>query len=152
MPDPKGRLVTPVGFRSDGTIHSLALDGHDNLYVTFPSPSGVTPLGLGFAVSFTLAGGTQDVVVATVPTSQTWRMTSYTYVYTGVVANVIMRRSAIIVGTTIFLDRVSGMTSGAGYGGPTDVTLNAGDSIGAHVIGATAGDILATWLAVQRLQ
>lgn len=33
MPDPKGRLVTPVGFRPDNSIHSLALDASDRLLV-----------------------------------------------------------------------------------------------------------------------
>lgn len=33
MPDPKGRLFTPVGFRADGSIHALSLDNNDRLQV-----------------------------------------------------------------------------------------------------------------------
>jgi hypothetical protein len=40
MADPKGLLVVPVGFRSDGSIHALELDNSDRLKVLIDSITG----------------------------------------------------------------------------------------------------------------
>lgn len=40
MADPKGNLVTPVGFRSDGSIHALELDNTDQLKIAATTVSG----------------------------------------------------------------------------------------------------------------
>lgn len=62
MSSPKGKLVTPVGFRSDGSVHALELDNSDRLkvlldaitaaiQVTQTTPANLTIASHGFVNS-----------------------------------------------------------------------------------------------------
>lgn len=89
MPEPQGRLVTLVGFRSDGSIHSLLLDENDNLQITIPSPSLFFPIPTSSQlINLNLPAGSSTQQVMTVPTGQYWRLTGVSMQYTGTVATV----------------------------------------------------------------
>lgn len=78
MADPKGNLVTPVGHRSDGSIHALELDNSDRLKVILDGITGIygwisnawRKAPLPFGVSGSVARAWQNLAVPAGPSNQ----------------------------------------------------------------------------------
>ena len=100
MADPKGNLVTPVGFRADGSIHAFELDTSDRLKVLIDaltgevlidaaSPSLLRPIQKNTYFSNTsLPAGSSNQTIVTVPAGEYWRLKTCSMVYTGTVLGV----------------------------------------------------------------
>ena len=163
MADPKGVLVVPVGFRSDGSIHALELDNSDRLKVLVDSITGTVTVvqtdptqlavtwgatkkgargaGKGDLVSNTaLAAGTNTLNLTSVTAAHVWVIKSITMRYSGTVAGVALRSEFVIGGTVYEFQSVQPPVAGVFYGFLCDFPLAAGDNVRMAVTGATLND------------
>jgi hypothetical protein len=74
MPDPQGLLVTPVGFRTDGSIHAFELDASDRLKIAVIPNAIYDSTGLTQLLIDNTATNA-EVTVYTVPAAKTAYLT-----------------------------------------------------------------------------
>jgi len=153
MPDPKGKLVTPVGITSDGKIVALLIDDDGHLQIDLLSAPTLTVQSLAGDKIFAYADrlfekvdqpdavdGTTDIFTSAVPTGQLWVV-----------------QGATAFCTTAALTRIQlgwspdGVQISTFYAKPSPAAwdplmwqgiliLKAGEAIGARFVGTSAGD------------
>jgi len=141
MADPKGNLVTPVGFRSDGSIHALELDDSDRLKTYSPIFTNSRGVGKVSITSNTaLAAGTNTLSMAVVPASHVYVIKNIAVLYVGTVAGVKLRISFVIGGVTGTIKDFTPVVSTNTEYIPVDFALQPGDNVIMVVSGATLND------------
>jgi len=152
MADPKGNLVTPVGFRADGSIHALELDDSDRLKVILDAITGnITVDGLSPSIfrpvashvrldNIALPAGASIQSILTVPANQIYRLTGLSLIYVGTVAGVTMT-ARITDGANVYpFYKVGTVVSGELYASTFSNILASGQSITVAIAAATLND------------
>lgn len=152
MADPKGYLVVPVAFRTDGSLHALELDNSDRLKVLVDSITGTVMVdgasGSLFRpvpnntnkLNLSLPAGNSTQTVLTVPANQNWRMTFFSHRYVGTVASVTLISDVVIGADTMPFLSTPIVTSGTIYTIALNVLLPPGAVVQTRVFGATLND------------
>ena len=163
MADPKGVLVVPVGFRSDGSIHAFELDSSDRLKVVVDSISnnltvvqsdpgqlfvtwgatskGARGEGIAETVSNTaLAAGTNSLDLTAVPANAVYVIKAISCRYVGTVATVILRLILTISGVQHHIKSFSPVLSNVMDVLTLDYPLQTGDNVRLQVLNATLND------------
>lgn len=162
MAEPKGYLVVPLGFRSDGTIRALELDDSDNLKINLAatdaslvidgaSPSLLRPIAKsGRYENLALAAGSYFESAVEVPAGETWRLTGLSIYYSGTVTSVILFHSIYDGASLMSFSRISPVVSGVFYFVTTNILIPAGWQIGAYITNATLNnDFICSYFAEQ---
>lgn len=141
MSAPKGNLVTPVGFRSDGTIHGLELDTSDRLRVV-SEVSGTPPSPrLTHYENLSLAAGTNNLAVVTPPAGEVWKISFFNTYYIGTMTNVVLQlalvQAAVEFRAVTFLNP---LVSGTPYQSAIDMIIDSTVTVRLNVYAATLND------------
>jgi len=72
MADPKGLLVVPVGFRSNGSLHAFEMDNSDRLKISPFNPSAWEKRVSVVQTTISVGAGNTNVTSAAVPASKLW--------------------------------------------------------------------------------
>ena len=164
MADPKGNLVTPVGHRSDGTIHSLELDNSDRLKVLIDAITGslsiiaadmsyLNPIGAGeIFENLSLPAGTSVQAALVVAAGERYQLDHFTFRYNGTVAGVTVRPYFERAGVLVFLSQYPTIVSGQYYPENISMVLEDGDTFGFSVTGATLNDDFRVYLIYRRIK
>ena len=141
MANPNGNLVTPVGFRSDGSIHAIELDDNDRVLVNTDveiAHYGATLISS--LVNAALAAGTNTLNLPAVPVGHVHVLKSVSVNYTGVVAGVALRVSLVQGAITGALIDFTPVVSTIIYNVVVNIPLSAGMIVRLRVTGATLND------------
>lgn len=163
MAEPKGLLITPLGFRADGTLHALELDNSDRLKVLIDALTGnlnvnIAASGItvpvaeqswiykrGVAVAdavddVNLAAGANTLNGNVVPVGKKYVLRHMSSRYIGTVAGVMLIHRVDIGGIAYQLWSESPVVSNVFYGRALDIPLAAGERVSLSITGATLND------------
>lgn len=148
MADPKGNLVVPVAFRSDGSLHALELDDDDQLKVAaiVRAQDGDKIFSLASIVEEQIAdaalgAGSNDVDGTAVPAGKIHVITAISIVLIGTAPTLYLVSAVGLASGTVLYHKLSPTASAWDTAAGTWL-LQAGDFIRATVAGATGGDTL----------
>lgn len=160
MPNPKGLLVVPVGFRTDGTLRAIELDDDDAQFIAFETAAkGLVgghgwigaawqknPLSFGYSgihhervVNNTLSAGQNDLDTTNVPEGEIHVITNYSILYEGTPPTE-LRACMIIEATTHWIFNELSPTDGQVYSRQGYWVMPPGNKCRFRIVGATLND------------
>lgn len=131
------------GKQTTNEITPVLVDASGHIIIDGASPSLFRPVSkiTGF-INLTLPAGASDQVIATVPAGETWRMTTFSYLYIGTVVGLQMNAN-VYDGTNIFyFDAQNPVVNGKVYVVTINAVLPAGYKVRVSLAGATLNDDL----------
>lgn len=140
------------GVDSTGKIIPLLVDASGRAIVVGADNSIFSPVANFASVTNTdLAAGTNNITILTVPASQRYRVTMFSYSYTGTVAAVYLDPSVKRGSTNYYFGEVNPVVSGKLYTVYFDLTLEASDLLQLSIFGATLHDDMQAYAFYTRI-